>query len=99
MLCINDKVRKYAFSGGQATVDEHRRKGGNPDVDVAYQWLTFFEEDDARLKEIYQRYKKGELLSGELKQILVDKLNDFLVEHQKRRVKAKKEIPKFILKV
>jgi len=39
---ILSKVRKYAFSGGQETVEEHRAKGGNPDVDVSYQYLRFF---------------------------------------------------------
>lgn len=43
---IKNKINKYAFSGGQETVEEHRRLGGNPDVDVAYQWLHFFLEDD-----------------------------------------------------
>jgi tryptophanyl-tRNA synthetase len=43
---IKNKINKYAFSGGQETVEEHRRLGGNPDVDVAYQWLNFFMEDD-----------------------------------------------------
>lgn len=95
---VRTKIMKYAFSGGQATVEEHRKKGGNPDIDVAYQWLTFFEEDDAKLKKIYHDYKFGKLLSGELKQILVDKLNAFLSEHQKKREQAKKEINKFILK-
>jgi tryptophanyl-tRNA synthetase len=27
-------------------MEEHREKGGNPDVDVAYQYLQFFMEDD-----------------------------------------------------
>ena len=27
-------------------MEEHRRLGGNPDVDVAYQYLGFFLEDD-----------------------------------------------------
>ena len=95
---VKKKINKYAFSGGQVTVEEHRKKGGNPDIDVAYQWLTFFEEDDKKLKKIYNDYKSGKLLSGELKQILVDKLNLFLKEHQKRREKAKKDVEKFIFK-
>jgi tryptophanyl-tRNA synthetase len=37
---------RYAFSGGQETLEEHREKGGNADVDVAYQYLLFFMEDD-----------------------------------------------------
>ena len=28
------KVKKYAFSGGKDTLEEHRKLGGNPDIDV-----------------------------------------------------------------
>ena len=48
------KVNKYAFSGGQATVEEHREKGGNCDVDISFQYLKFFLEDDERLEKIRQ---------------------------------------------
>ncbi|MBI2564984.1 tryptophan--tRNA ligase [Candidatus Woesearchaeota archaeon] len=90
------KIKKYAFSGGRATIEEHRKYGGNPDVDVSYQWLTFFEEDNRKLKKIYDDYKSGKLLSGELKQILINVLTAFLIEHQKKREKAKKLVDKFI---
>lgn len=95
---VKRKIMKYAFSGGRETIKEHREKGGNPDVDVSYQWLTFFEEDDKKLKKIYHDYKSGKLLTGELKQILIDKLNKFLKRHQAEREKARKKLDKFILK-
>ena len=95
---VKKKINKYAFSGGQDTIEEHRKKGGNPDIDVAYQWLTFFEEDDKKLKKVYDDYKSGKLLSGELKKILIDKLNLFLAAHQERRKNAEKLIDKFIYK-
>lgn len=41
---ILNKMNKYAFSGGQETLELHRELGGNPDVDVAYQYLRFFLE-------------------------------------------------------
>ncbi len=41
---ISKKIREYAFSGGQETLEEHRAKGGDPDVDVSYQYLRFFLE-------------------------------------------------------
>ncbi len=94
---VKNKINKYAFSGGQATIEEHRKKGGNPDIDVSYQWLMFFEEDDERLKQIYQEYKSGKMLSGEIKAILIEKINKILAEHQKRREKAKSQIEKFLL--
>lgn len=49
---IKKKINSHAFSGGGATVEEHRANGGNPDVDVAYQYLSFFMDDDEELKKI-----------------------------------------------
>ena len=95
---VKNKVQKYAFSGGQATLKEHREKGGNPDVDVPYQWLTYFEEDDAKLKKLHDDYKSGKLLTGEIKQILIEKLNGFLKKHQEKREKAKKQFEQFVFK-
>ena len=43
---------KYAFSGGRDTIEEHRKLGGNTQVDVSYQYLTFFLDDDERLATI-----------------------------------------------
>ena len=45
-------VMKYAFSGERDTVEEHPRLGANTDLDVSYQYLTFFMEDSERLKQI-----------------------------------------------
>jgi len=38
------------------------------------------------------------MLTSELKQILIDKINAFLKEHQKQREIAKKHFDKFLLK-
>lgn len=95
---VKKKINKFAFSGGQETVEEHRTKGGNVEVDVACQWLKYFEHDDDKLSEIYDKYSKGELLSGEVKAMLIEKLNAMLSEHQKRRATAEKQIDKFIYK-
>ena len=96
---IRKKIMKYAFSGGKESIAAHRKHGGDPDVDVSYQYLTFFEDDDKKLEKIYNDYKSGKLLTGELKQLLVDKLNSLLREHQKRRAKAASQIDKFMLRV
>jgi len=37
-------------------------------------------------------------LTGELKAILIEKINSFLKEHQKKRELAKKQVDKFIYK-
>ena len=91
------KIKKYAFSGGQATLEEHRKKGGNTDVDVAFQMLRYgLEPDDKKLGKIYSDYRKGKLLSGELKQITIEKITVFLKEHQQKRKEAEKVVQKFI---
>jgi len=95
---VKEKIMKYAFSGGRDTIEEHRKKGGNPDIDVSYQWLTFFEENDKKLEKIREDYKSGKLLTGELKNMLIEKLNSFLKEHQKKREKAKDQIDDFVFR-
>ena len=91
------KIKKYAFSGGQATLEEHRKKGGNPDIDMAFQMLRYgFEPDDKKLEKIYNDYKKGNLLSGELKQIAIDKITSFLKSHQEKYKKAKRAVDNFL---
>jgi len=96
---VKKKINKYAFSGGQPDIEEHRKKGGNPDIDVSYQYLRiFFEQDDNKLKKIYDDYKSGNMLTGELKSILIEKINEFLKLHQQKREKAKEHLDKFLLK-
>ncbi len=93
---VRRKVMKYAFSGGQPTVELHRKLGGNTEIDVPFQWLYyFFEEDDKRIEEIKEEYSSGKLLTGELKQILVDKLNSFLERHRENRERAKELVKDF----
>ena len=95
---VREKINKYAFSGGRETIEEHRKKGGNPDVDVSYQYLTYFLEDSKKLKQIYDEYKSGKMLTGELKKITIEVINKFLKEHQARREKARNMIDKFMMR-
>ena len=96
---VKKKINKYAFSGGQPDIDEHRKIGGNPDIDVSYQYLRiFFEPDDNKLKKIYDDYKSGKMLTGELKSILIEKINEFLSVHQQKREEARKNIDDYLLK-
>lgn len=95
---VKNKTTKYAFSGGKETIEAHRKYGGNPDIDVSYQYLTYFLEDSDKLKEIYSNYKSGKLLTGELKEITTGVINKFLKEHQTKREKAKNIVEKFMLR-
>ncbi|BBL45820.1 tryptophan--tRNA ligase [Nanobdella aerobiophila] len=83
---IKEKINKYAFSGGKPTLEEHRKYGGNPDIDVSYFWLSvLFEEDDKKLFEIREKYIQGELTTGELKSYTIEKIWSFIKEIQDRR--------------
>jgi len=96
---VEEKIRKHAFSGGRGSLAEHKKYGGNPDIDVCYQWLqAFFEPDDKKLEKIYNDYKSGKLLTSELKAYTIEKINAFLKEHQKKRELAKKQLGKFLYK-
>jgi hypothetical protein len=61
------------------------RVSGDLEVDVPYQWLRFFEPNDAKLADIAQKYRSGEMLTGEIKQILIETLNPMLLQHQESR--------------
>ena len=96
---VKKKINKYAFSGGRDTIEEHRKKGGNPDIDVSFQYLKmFFEPNDEKLKKIHDEYKSGKMLTSELKDILIEKINAFLKVHQEKRKEAEKRIDEFLYK-
>ncbi len=48
--------------------------GANIEVDVSIAYLEFFYDDDIKLLEIKKAYKKGEMLTSEVKKILIEVL-------------------------
>jgi len=89
---IKKKVNKYAFSGGGATLEEHKLKGGNCDVDVPFQYLRFLMDDDKRLEEIRTEYSSGRMLTGEIKQCVIEVLQRIVAEHQARRANVTDDV-------
>ena len=91
------KKVKRAFSGGRATIEEHRRLGGDLSKDVAYQYLEFFfEESDNELSSIARDYESGRLLAGEIKQICIDKASEWLTDLSDKRDQWVDRIDEFI---
>lgn len=88
---IKNKVNKYAFSGGQDTAELQRERGGNTKVDVPFQYLTFFLEDDEKLEQIRVAYEKGEMLTGEIKQHCIAALQEYVKGFQDRRAQVTEE--------
>ena len=69
---ILSKVNQYAFSGGRETLEEHRAKGGNPDVDVPYQYLKFFLEVSQQQASTHPNWVDDFKSDDELEQIRQD---------------------------
>ncbi|MDI1495151.1 MAG: tryptophan--tRNA ligase [Cenarchaeum symbiont of Oopsacas minuta] len=94
---VKKKITKYAFSGGQPDMQMHRKVGGDPNIDVSFQYLRmFFEPDDDKLEKIRTEYRSGAMLTGELKAILIEKINVFLAKHQKKRMEARDHLDEFL---
>lgn len=88
---IKNKINKFAFSGGQDTLELQREKGANLDVDVAYHYLRFMLEDDEQLADIGQKYATGKLLTSEVKAMLVTEVQRVVKEHQEAKAKITDE--------
>ena len=92
-----EKKIKRAFSGGQATIEEHRRLGGNPDIDVAYQYMMyFFEDDDQYMAEVNSDYRAGKILAGEMKQLCIDRALEWLGNLQEMRDQTAHLVQEFL---
>jgi tryptophanyl-tRNA synthetase len=89
---IKNKINTKAFSGGQETLELHREKGGNPDIDVPYQYIGYFEDDDDKLKKLAEDYRKGELLTGEMKKECIDTMTVYVKKYQESRAKVTDEM-------
>jgi tryptophanyl-tRNA synthetase len=88
-----------AFTGGRATVSEQRKLGGDPNICSVFQYFYFlFENDDDKLADRERRCRGGEILCGECKTELTERVVKFLTGHQRMREKAKNIIDKFRLK-
>jgi tryptophanyl-tRNA synthetase len=54
--------------------------------------LSYFEDDDAKLLEIETSYRKGTLLTGELKKMAITMLQEYVKEFQERRKEVTDEV-------
>ncbi|KAE9357654.1 Tryptophan--tRNA ligase, cytoplasmic [Phytophthora rubi] len=82
---IANKIKKYAFSGGGETKADHEKYGANLEADIPYQYLSFMLENDEELARIGREYGAGRMMSGEVKQKLIDVMSEYTLDFQKRR--------------
>ena len=95
---IMKKVMK-AFSGGRTSIEEHKKYGGIPENDVAYIYLKYYFLEEQESKKLYETYKKGEILSGDMKKLLLEKVLDKVDKLAARYAKVKpKDIDEILMK-
>jgi tryptophanyl-tRNA synthetase len=64
-----------------------------------YQYFLYlFEENDKKLTERERQCIAGEILCGDCKKQLTERINKFLAEHQQKREKARDTIEKYHIK-
>lgn len=93
---VRKKLMKYAYSGGKETAEEQRKFGANPDVDFAFNIYRMLERDQAKVEDIYSKYKGGEILSGEMKQLAADTISAFLDTLKPNRELAEKNLSEYM---
>ncbi|ETV94561.1 tryptophan-tRNA ligase [Aphanomyces invadans] len=82
---VADKIRRFAFSGGGETKADHEKYGANLDVDIPFQYLTFMLEDDAELAQLAEEYGSGRMMSGVVKDRLIQVMADTNAAFQAKR--------------
>ncbi len=95
-LKLAEKKIKKAFSGGKPTLEEHRKEGGNIEIDLVFEMLKFHYPNTKELEKIGEGFSSGEVTSGEMKQFAVDFFVPLLKEHQSK-VKANTKLAEKIV--
>jgi len=55
-----------AFTGGAVSAEEQRKTGGRPEMCAVFKYQFYlFESDDAKVDDLADRCRKGEILCGE----------------------------------
>lgn len=93
---IENKVNR-AYSGGADNVEEHRKKGGKPENDIPCFYLSKYFLSDEETEELFAKYRSGELLSGEVKEKLKEKLFDLTSEIREKYDEVTEEKVKEVL--
>lgn len=95
---VRKKLMKYAFSGGRETAEEQRKYGANPDVDFAFNVYRMLQPDTSLTDRVYEQYKGGEILSGEMKQMASDIINELLESLKPKREEADRNFDSYLFK-
>ena len=91
---VTKKIMTLCKSGADPDPEVHKKKGGNVDEDIAYQYLRYFEMDDDKLEKIKNDFTSGKLSVVGIKEILIEKLWELMSEIQENRKKIDEKVLK-----
>jgi tryptophanyl-tRNA synthetase len=88
-----------AYTGGRPTVREQRELGGDPSTCTVFAYYYYlFEEDDEKLERLEMECRSGDIICGECKERLAERVKSFLTDFQKKREKARDQLDQLFLK-
>jgi tryptophanyl-tRNA synthetase len=93
---LAEKKVLAAFTGGRATVEEQRRLGANPDICSVFAYDYFLFMDEREIENLRYNCLAGNIMCGECKGVLAERVKKFLVEHQEKREKAKDRFEEYL---
>ncbi len=79
------------LTGGQPTIEEQRKYGGNPDVCVVFEYISLLEKDDKKIEKIRQECMEGRRICGECKEYLFKLIKEFYDRIRKNRERIRLE--------
>jgi tryptophanyl-tRNA synthetase len=98
-ISIIKKKIAVAASGGRETLELQKELGANLDIDVAYHYMLYLEEDQNIIDHITKDYGSGKLSTGELKQLLVTRISSIINNHKEKIEQlTEKEFKMFFMK-
>ena len=87
---VVERKLRAAFTGGRATVEDQRRLGATPEIcSIWALWRTRFADTEAKFQEVTRTCRSGELLCGDCKGELIERVHKFYEQHAVARDKAK----------
>jgi tryptophanyl-tRNA synthetase len=85
-----------AFTGGRATIEEQKRLGANPDICSVFAYDYFLFMNLKEIEELRFNCLGGNIMCGECKNTLADRVTKFLMAHQEKREKAKDRFEEYL---
>lgn len=75
---LRKKIMKHSVSGsrGNGSMEDHKKFGGDVIKDISCQYLAFVEKDLSKYNEYIEKFGKGELSCGEIKDIMFKCVNE-----------------------